>query len=635
MRSRRTLALFNVLGRSALFVALAGYSASAQITVGPNVHVSQARADIPHFELLGAADPDDPDHLMACSIFYPPPPDEMATIVYASFDGGRTWEPTLDETRLNNSGDPICAYGPDDVAYYVVLTLGQDDDPTRATEVYRSMDGGRTWADPVIMPFIDREFALVDNTDSEYRGSIYINGTFFFETLREGDPTATGLAVTYSRDGVHFEPPLTRLAGGERYILGMGNSIAFSDGTLLFVTDVLHSSPIPAPERNQPNGVLEVVHSFDGGKTLSAATKVNDLYQPSPYNGTSINPYLAVDPGEGPFRDRAYLVWPDKRSGRVEILLTYSSDRGTTWASPVVINDDRFPRDPEGAPDHLMPVVGVTRDGVVGVAWYDRRDNPDGLGWHVRFTASLDGGETWLPSVRVSEGSASFEDLSQLALQSRVGGGAPDPEPGRSEPEGRTRSGGRPVTLDVAVRGFSFQGGHYSGLAVAADGVFHPTWVDNRTGVSQIWTAPITVRGTVAEHGGGEYADLEDVSPKVNLDLESMSFDAETGTLTVSARIKNSSADTLSGRLVARVIELRSELGIPELLAVDGTRSGVGAVLDFTDLLEDGRLLPEASTGAMRLRVRVSDLRLVSRADAPTGILRLKARILASPSAGS
>ncbi|MEJ2205526.1 MAG: hypothetical protein P8170_15615, partial [Gemmatimonadota bacterium] len=174
----------------------------------------------------------------------------------------------------------------------------------------------------------------------------------------------------------------------------------------------------------------------------------------------------------------------------------------------------------------------------------------------------------------------------------------------------------------VAVRGFSFQGGHYSGLAVAADGGFHPTWVDNRTGVSQIWTAPITVSGTVAKNGGGEYGDLEDISHKVNLDLERMSFDAETGTVTVLARIKNASADTLSGRLVARVIELRSELGVPELLDVDGTRSGVGAVLDFTDLLEDGRLLPEASTGAMRLRFRVSDLRLVRRADAPTGVLR-------------
>jgi hypothetical protein len=111
-----------------------------------------------------------------------------------------------------------------------------------------------------------------------------------------------------------------------------------------------------------------------------------------------------------------------------------------------------------------------------------------------------------------------------------------------------------------------------------------------------------------------------------------LAFDAEAGTVTLLARIRNASADTLSGRLVARVIELRSELGIPELLNADGTSSGVGAVIDFTDLLEDGRLLPDASTGGMRLSFRVSDLRLVSRADAPTGVLRLRARILGSPS---
>ncbi len=197
--------------------------------------------------------------------------------------------------------------------------------------------------------------------------------------------------------------------------------------------------------------------------------------------------------------------------------------------------------------------------------------------------------------------------------------------------EGGGRSGGKPVTLAIAVRGFSFQGGHYSGLAVGADGIFHPTWVDNRTGVSQIWTAPITVRGSVEKHGGGIPSSLEDISHLVNLDLEDVSFDEETGILTVLARAKNASSDTLSGPLMARIIELRSQLGIPELLDADPPGAGVGAVLDFTDLLEDGRLEPKATTGAKRLRVRLSDLRLVQKADAPTGILTLKARFLGPP----
>jgi hypothetical protein len=89
----------------------------------------------------------------------------------------------------------------------------------------------------------------------------------------------------------------------------------------------------------------------------------------------------------------------------------------------------------------------------VGVCWYDRRDNPDNLGYYVRFRASVDGGRTWLPSVRVSTAAqVSSEDT-------------------------RKNSG------DTA------------GLAADADGVFHPVWIDNRTGIPQMWTATVKVRG--------------------------------------------------------------------------------------------------------------------------------------------
>src|SRR5207253_3154623 len=94
-----------------------------------------------------------------------------------------------------------------------------------------------------------------------------------------------------------------------------------------------------------------------------------------PPDATSGVPSIAADPGSKPFKDRVYAVWPDGRSGRQEILLSYSTDQGKTWSRPIVVNDDR-PKGPT-RPDHLMPTIAVNRDGVVGVAWYDRRDNPD------------------------------------------------------------------------------------------------------------------------------------------------------------------------------------------------------------------------------------------------------------------
>jgi hypothetical protein len=35
--------------------------------------------------------------------------------------------------------------------------------------------------------------------------------------------------------------------------------------------------------------------------------------------------------------------------------------------------------------------------------------------------------------------------------------------------------------------------GDTAGLAVSADGAFHPLWIDHRTQMPQVWTATITV----------------------------------------------------------------------------------------------------------------------------------------------
>ena len=45
-----------------------------------------------------------------------------------------------------------------------------------------------------------------------------------------------------------------------------------------------------------------------------------------------------------------------------------------------------------------------------------------------------------------------------------------------------------------------FMGGDTAGLAADALGIFHAAWVDNRTGVPQLWTATVSVRSTGMTH---------------------------------------------------------------------------------------------------------------------------------------
>src|ERR1051325_2793091 len=127
-----------------------------------------------------------------------------------------------------------------------------------------------------------------------------------------------------------------------------------------------------------------------------------DWYPWKPLTASDL-PSTAIDRGSRYFKDRTYVTWADRRSGRDQIFFTFSSDKGQHWASPRIISDDSATVRGASAPDHLQPSVAVNKDGVVGVAWLDRRQSKDNIGWRARFRASLDGGETWLPSVPVAE----------------------------------------------------------------------------------------------------------------------------------------------------------------------------------------------------------------------------------------
>jgi hypothetical protein len=242
-----------------------------------------------------------------------------------------------------------------------------------------------------------------------------------------------------------------------------------------------------------------------------------------------------------------------------------------------------------------MPTLAVNKDGVVGIMWYDRRDRPNNLGYDVRFSASFDGGDTWTPSVRVSEKPYDPEKSEPLPLMRMPGGGA---------------------SATLAISSFQYGGGHTAGLAADAGGTFHPLWIGNSTGTPQLWTAPVMAEGTVAKNGGGELAELEDVSEKLELQFPNRGYVRATQTIEADLVLRNVSKDTIYGPLRLRILSLQSDLGTPEIEGV--AQTAAGAVWDFTALVPGGILAPKQSTGVKKIRVKI---RNVARAlPAPTGV---------------
>jgi hypothetical protein len=595
-----------------LWISSVGSAQDRPISVGRNVQVSVRNGERQHWETQVAADPTHPERLVGCSIISPADRNRNAidhnTVVYTSSDGGGSWRPTLELGPDLISRDPTCEFGPDGTAYFAAFAFSVSANSPEPWEsetsiknlfVYRSKDGGKTWLPPVTLPIIDRPFLAIDRSTGKYRGRVYVSG------LGSAKRTDTNRRLTmptlfYSMDGgMTFEDPTRMISDDIHPLIGSGNSVALSDGTLVWAFGDLKEYQaslfddqrgIPENKPGHPNARLRVVTSDNGGKSFSDAASISDWYLRF-YDRVNSMASVAVDVTKGPFRDRVYVGWSDARSGRAEILVSSSSDKGKTWSKPIAVNDD-LPRDKPGdGPDDHMPALAVNSSGVVGVMWYDRRDNPDNLGWYTRFSASLDGGETFLSSVRVSEAPYFLDPRKPIAL----------------DQEADARGGG---THEIFMSAFAFMGGDTAGMAADARGVFHPLWIDNRTGVPQVWTAPVTVIGKGLKNGSADLQDLADITDKIDVDFRNTRYDPESRIVSAEVYLKNHSEQELTGPLKVRVLSLGSTVGPTEILNSDNVLTRSGAILDFSAMLQGTRLKPGETSKPKAIEMRITDPKL-------------------------
>ncbi len=570
----------------------------AQISVGPNIHVSRTNGDVSHTEVLIASELIDPTRMLGCSIIGPTPDGKIITGVYASFDAGVTWRLVVTDGGQMQSFDPSCVYGINNTAHFASLSRGKDF--ITRLNVYNSQDGGKTWQESKIPAgsryHIDREYLAVDTTNGKYHGRVYLYAYLMRGYGLDNSSSVGGITLYRSLDGGKtYEVPVQRLLPDRTTSIHGGNAIVLSDGTFVALFSQLaldsRNDGYPGGEPKAPsssNGFLKVITSSDGGETLGPAVQVSDLYADWRVE-TSTTPSLAADLHSDLFRDRLYAVWADGRfGGRTQVVLSYSADKGQTWSKPRLVNDDRRP--PGDVQRSIaLPAVAVNKFGVVGVSWYDRRDSRNGVDYHVRFAASLDGGETFTPSVQVSEEPRVFDQNELWTIKGLT-----------QSPRGGTKR-------LLVVRDEWLRGGDTAGLTADANGVFYPLWIDNRTGLGQVWTAPVTVQGKVTKHGEPNLAMLEDVTAQVEIEVVGSSFDRSQQEGTLSIRLRNISQDAVAGPIKLRALMVTSELGLVQLLKTENGLTGDGATWDFTSPLEKGVLAPGSVSGIKHLAFRLTD----------------------------
>lgn len=206
--------------------------------------------------------------------------------------------------------------------------------------------------------------------------------------------------------------------------------------------------------------------STDGGATWPAARKI--------YTGTNFGirgnlankgnirvssfPVMAVDRTAGANSGNLYAVWPQKSVAPAgsdpDIVLTRSTDGGTTWTPPIRVNDDPI----NNGKDQYYPWITVDQaTGAVYVIFYDSRDVPNDSA-NVYIARSTDGGLTF----------------ANMKVTDRAF---------------------KPKTISGLASGYQ---GDYIGIAAHKNTVY-PTWADDRTGNYQIWMSTVTF-GPAATH---------------------------------------------------------------------------------------------------------------------------------------
>jgi hypothetical protein len=428
--------------------------AAPKVEIGASVRVS--RTPVPYVEAHIAAHPQDPAKLVISASEVVSGKAIFGRAFYTA-DGGESWLasalPTGEVPALRDAystgGDTWVTYAPNGTALYSALAETKLGDMLAL--VYRSADGGEHWNGPAVIP--SRTFdapamvAVMDGPRVRAYLAVLVNGADrLFATT--GVNTA-GVAVLRSDDGGASFAKVA-FVSHDHLAHNALNPLVLPDATLLVPFD---EYPVDPSVQHLTSSRIYVVRSEDGGQTFSLPYLVTEIPRMFPYR-----PRFAVDLSAGTFRGRTYVAWDGGRDDERNVSVAYSLDGGKAWTEPVAFRA-------ADADAVYFSALAVNPNGTVGVAWL-QHDRIRRQCYRIYFAASLDGARTFSPPRPVSD------VVCPDSKQNRETTFPPD---------------------NSTVYGRWSRGGDYIGLAAAADGSFHPVWIDNRDGMFQVYTARIVV----------------------------------------------------------------------------------------------------------------------------------------------
>ena len=369
---------------------------------------------------------------------------------WASTDGGKTWKHS---TTPPNKGllinqlqggsmtifDPGIAFDSEGNAYYSYGFCQINNNNAKPDDngvfLAKSTDGGLSWkgtfnGDPISVvaaeignvpnqPFHDRfSIAIDNNPKSPFKDYIYVSWMKF-----HGQNSQIVCAVSTDK-GLSWSLPINLYPSSnvQSPVPAVG-----PDGEVYVIWQ----------ERNRENhttkGLLK--RSDNGGKTwtnvinaIEVATigEIDPDVNISRYilkNKQNIRvssyPAIAVDctPPGSPTRGRVYVVMAGREApgGEYGIYLTYSTNKGQTWAPKKRIDDAKLRN------DMFFPAIAIDNtNGMIAILYYSSQNDPNNVGVDAYLAVSRDNGETF-KNIRLTPQSIYLNSPSTVSQQDVMG----------------------------------------------------------------------------------------------------------------------------------------------------------------------------------------------------------------------
>lgn len=439
------LSLASFLATNVLFAQNLMKESQTELLISENFRIYPS--NVTQTEVFIESHPFNPDIIFSSANTISFAPFFVSEGIYVTTDGGNLWrgnDTCTGELIQFHGGDPGIVIDKDGI---FILTRKGPSGPFSGLYSHFSSDMGETWSSQLAISTDDLERATI-TSDVTHSSAFF--GRTYAVWVKFANPHV--VMSSYTTDGAQSwsaplqinNPPADRRSAGGEIAMGLNGKVY---ACWAGVTDV---SPFT-------EDFVGIASSTNGGSNWDVQENAFDMNGIAGILSEKANirvnglPSIAVDTSGEIRNGWVYVVTTQRNLSPAgndpDVILNRSTDNGTTWSPAIRVNQDPL----NNGAIQYFPAIHVDKYGGLNILFYDDRNTTsDSTG--VFLARSDDGGNTW----------REFEISDHNFKPVPIGG-----------------------------LGTGYQGDNIA-LTSSSDKIL-PVWMDNSSGIYQIWTAPIDI----------------------------------------------------------------------------------------------------------------------------------------------